>query len=102
MKQASFYFLKAISFGFLCFSFAYAIDAESDNNFQGFSPNNAEAIYSQSFLLEAGDILYSFGTNQAGTMGVTVVGDKVIVSAGGNSSDAGDNTFYVYNFAGTF
>ncbi|MGQ9561676.1 MAG: hypothetical protein ACUVWA_14355 [Candidatus Oleimicrobiaceae bacterium] len=63
---------------------------------------DAGGMYAPAYTVDAGDILCSFTTNQEETMGVTVVGDKVIVSVGGDSSDASDSKFFVYNLDGTF
>ncbi|MDW7679542.1 MAG: hypothetical protein SCK70_03195, partial [bacterium] len=93
--------IVGISLGMLFFSFSRAMDSSEENYRSSSSQKDGRNIYALSYTLEAGDILYSFPTEKDGTVGVTIVGDKVIVSVGGDSADAGDNKFYVYNFNGT-
>jgi len=93
--------IACLSMGMLLFSFSGAMDSSEENYRSSFSQKEDRNIYALNYTLKAGDILYSFATDKDGTVGVTVVGDKVIVSVGEDSADVVDNKFYVYNFDGT-
>jgi parallel beta-helix repeat protein len=89
---------------FITFSvnnFAQEVETKQVSKLKSVSNHHPTITYAPEHILETGDILYSIQTGLDELLGITVVGNQIIVSSGGASStESNDNIFAVFDFDG--
>jgi parallel beta-helix repeat protein len=89
---------------FITFSFnnfAQEVETKQVSKLKAVSNHHPNITYAPEHILETGDILYSIQTGLDELLGITLVGNQIIVSSGGASStESNDNIFAVFDFDG--